>query len=457
MAEMQQRRREKLLSPVCARAWGTLRYHPVQSQMYADAMALADAPFEKRDEYVRFPVVVAGRGSGKTEFWRRILIKLLCKKRPWDDPIYFYCLPTFEQARRIGWEKIKPLVPPDWILGHPNESRLLIRTIWGSKLYVVGMDKPHRIEGDQVDGVVLDESSDQKPEAYTKTILPMLQERKGFCARIGVPKRSGVGATDFKKAFDEGLLPNKTGLKGYNWSSFSIRSKEELATLMAQMTEKDAEEQLGGVWVDNEGQVFYAYSDRENVSEHCKYNPDEKIGVGCDFNVTPMAWVIFHYQNGIFRIFDEIFMKETNTQKTLDELNRRYPVHKKGWVFIGDATGASRKTSAASTDYAQIANDLRFVNSELRFPRSNPAILDRFASTNAAMRNANGVRRVFIHPKCEKLRSDLLSRIYKPGTRELPNESGTDIGHITDALGYAIHKLSPLGMILPSQPVNLVG
>jgi len=427
-------------------AWTVLRYHEIQHSMYHADLNV-----------IRFPVAVAGRGSGKTELWRRRIVKELAVKKPWHDPIYFYCLPTFEQARRVGWEKIKDLVPPSWIDGRPNESRLLIRTIFGSKLYVVGMDKPHRIEGDQVDGIVLDECSDQKPEAYTKTILPMLQERVGWCARIGVPKRSGIGATAFKEAFDEGNLPNDVGIKSYNWSSFSVRSKEELAAYLAQMTEKDAEEQLGGIWVDQEGQVFYAYSDTHNVSDQCVYNPREKIGVGSDFNVSPMSWVIFHYSNGIMRVFDEISKKDTNTQATLDELYLRYPAHKAGWVFFGDATGQSRHASADSTDYAQISNDLRFTNSECRYPSKNPSLLSRFATCNAMFKNAHGVRRVFIHPKCKKLRSDLQSRIYKPGTRELPNESGTDIGHMSDALGYAIHKIAPIALTIQSQPVAATG
>ena len=58
------------------------------------------------------------------------------------------------------------------------------------------------------------------------------------------------------------------------------------------------------------------------------------------------------------------------------------------------------------------------------------------------LRNAHGDARVFISPKCKRLIEDLKDRAYKEGTRE-PDDHG-DIGHITDAFGYIIHKRFPI-------------
>jgi hypothetical protein len=91
------------------------------------------------------------------------------------------------------------------------------------------------------------------------------------------------------------------------------------------------------------------------------------------------------------------------------------------------------------------------------YPKSNPSVLSRFASTNAAFKNANGILSCFIHPKCQKLRSDLQARTYKPGTRIPADETGTDIGHITDALGYAIHKLRPMSQAFQPAPIAATG
>jgi hypothetical protein len=158
-------------------AWFQLRYHAQQAAMWRTKK--------------RFVAAACGRGSGKTELARRRIVRFLPIKKPWADPMYFYALPTFAQARRVAWKKIKALIPREWCT-KINESEMLIETVFGSSLYVVGMDKPQRIEGDQWDGGVVDESCDQKPKAFDLSIRPALTHRNGWCWRIGVPKRHGT-------------------------------------------------------------------------------------------------------------------------------------------------------------------------------------------------------------------------------------------------------------------------
>ena len=429
---------EQLTTP----AWHNpkMRWHPLQHKLYTTR--------------ARFPVVVAGRGSGKTNISRKKIVRMLPVRKPWADPLYFYGLPTYGQAKRMAWEQLIALIPPDWLKGQPNKTEMCIETIFGSKLYVVGLDKPYRIEGNQWDGGILDECSDQRPEAYTKSILPMLTERNGFCWRIGVPKRNGIGGKAFKEGFDKGLLPNDIGLESYTWDSRSVWTEEELRMQKAQMSDKDADEQFGGIWVESEGQIFYAYSDTHNVSAAAIYRPEWRIGVGSDFNVNPMAWVLFHYQGKVMTVFDEIWLRDTNTQAALNELHRRYPTHR-GWNFYGDASSRARHASAVVTDFAQIKNDGRFIDSVVHYPKANPAVQDRFAATNALCKNAVGHRRLFINPKCENLRNDLLSRTYKEGSRE-PDDEG-DLGHITDALGYPIYAIAPIVVETEGGNVTITG
>ena len=111
----------------------------------------------------------------------------------------------------------------------------------------------------------------------------------------------------------------------------------------------------------------------------------------------------------------------------------------------------------SSTDYTQIVNDGRFLNKKVKYPTSNPAVLDRFAATNMMLKNAVGRRSLFIHPKCKNLRADLLARTDKEGTREPDDKPGTDLGHITDALGYPIHMLCRLRRARPNAKINITG
>lgn len=419
-------------------AWFQLRPHSVQSQLYRSV--------------ARFNCVVAGRGSGKSEIERRKVVRYLPVRKPWNDPAYFYCLPTVQQAKRVAWRKIKPLIPQSWIK-KINETEMLIETIFGSTLQVFGMDKPQRMEGSQYDGGVVDESSDQREDVFDATILPTLSHREGWCDRVGVPKRYGPGAQNFKDFFDKGLKggddSNELRIQSFHWTSDGIVPQQELDFAKANLDLRDYRERYLASWEQSTGLIFYCYDDVLNVDSTICYNPNLPLCIGSDFNVNPMAWAIGHRYDNKLEIFDEVWLRNTSTQDTLNYLHKRYGQHQAGFEFFGDATGRARKTaanSAAQSDYIIIRNDTRFNRAQVYYPKSNPSLVDRFAACNAMFCNVKGERRLIIHPRCIQLRKDLQQRAYIEGTRE-PDDSG-DIGHITDALGYIVHRAYPLRNII---------
>ena len=389
-----------------------------------------------------------GRGSGKSELAKRRVVRMLPIRKPWPDPLYFYTLPTYAQAKRVAWKHILSLIPKEWIK-KIRESDLIVETVFGSELHVLGMDKPQRIEGVQWDGGVVDESCDQKPGVFDRSIMPALAHRNGWCWRIGVPKRYGVGAKEFKGVCDVGLSGEDPDVVTYTWPSSDILTPEQLSAAQRLLDARDYNEQYNATWETVGGCVFYAF-DHANI-RRVDYNPGEKIIVGSDFNVDPMAWVLAHDRGGVLHVFGELYLRNTNTQSTLDELFKRYGKHNAGWVFFGDASGRARKTSASSSDYLIIRNDERFKGRKIYYLKSNPPIADRFAATNALFRNARGERRCFIDPGCIHLIDDLQSRQYKEGSKE-PDDYG-DIGHASDALGYIIYRKYPIRFNLESSPV----
>lgn len=410
-------------------AWTALRFHEQQSRLWRSK--------------AQFKAVVAGRGGGKTELARRYTIRWLPVQKPWADAMYFYALPTYAQAKRVAWKPLKRLVPPEWI--KPNgisESELTIETEFGSTLHLVGMDKPERIEGNQWDGGVLDESSDQKPGAFNTSVLPALSHKRGWCWRIGVPKRFGRGSKEFKQFWQRGLRGEDPNIESFHWTSGEIIPPEALEFARLNLDALDFNEQYGATWESAGGRCFHAFSREHNV-QPVGHQPSAVIYVGSDFNVDPMCWILSHKIGNELHVFDELFIRDTNTQRTLDELWTRYgATQKNGWCFLGDASGRARKTSASKSDYQLIKADERFAPKRVLYPKANPAIVDRFAACNALMCNAASTRRLFIAPKCVHLIEDLEERVYKPGTRE-PADTG-DISHSSDALGYVIHPLFPL-------------
>lgn len=421
-------------------AWTTLRYHAMQSRLWRST--------------ARFRAVAAGRRSGKTEICRRRVIRMLPVVKPWPDPMYFYALPTRDQAKRVAWPKLKELVPKQWLAERGiSESELSITTMFGSKLWVLGMDKPARAEGIGYDGGVVDESCDQKPGVFDLTLRPALSDRIGWCDRIGVPKRTGPGAQEFKQFFERGLSGEDPEIESFAWPSADILPASEIESARRQLDEKDFNEQYNASWETVGGAVFYAFSDVLNVSVDIGYNPTLPLLVGCDFNVDPMAWVFAQQRNDELWVIDELWMRNTNTEAALKELKRRFGDHQAGFRIFGDATGKARKTAASQSDYVQIRNVEGLKDLRVMFPEANPPRHDRFAACNAMFCNAAGVRRCRVHARCKNLVRDLVARAYEPGTSE-PDDHD-DISHASDALGYLIHWLYPLRVVPDAKPPNI--
>lgn len=414
--------------------WEPLKPHPKQSQAwYTDR---------------KFVILACGRGSGKTVIARRRIIRNLAVTHNLPMAYHAYCLPTFNQARRVAWEALKNMVPKQWLKGRPNESEMSIETIFNSVLFVAGLDKPQRIEGTQWSSIVIDESSDVKPKTFDKSILPALTHNCFSCWRIGVPKRQGIGAAEFKAAYHQGLEdPNTLAL---SWPTSDIVDESELEDARSRLDPQDYDEQYNAKWGTLGGGIFHCYDDEANVLESVEYRPSWPIIVMSDFNVDPMCWCLGHYIDKKLYVFDELSLRHTNTRASLDVLYSKYGKHESGFLFTGDAAARANKTSADSSDYIQIFNDDRFKNKRVIYNSQNPSRRTRFSCTNAALKNAKGERRLFIHPRCKVLRKDLMDRAYKPGTLD-PDDSQF-VGHMSDALGYGVMLLMPLAVEQTEMP-----
>ncbi|HUT93814.1 MAG TPA: hypothetical protein VMY37_30405 [Thermoguttaceae bacterium] len=405
----------------------------------------------------RFIAVSAGRQSGKTEIAKRHLVMSLSVNRGWPETQYFFCEPTYKRAKHIAWRDFLDLIPPHWIHGGRYGRNVSHGELWirctlpthSASLWLFGLDRPQQMEGRTWDGGVIDESCDIKPGTFNLSILPALGIRRGWCWRIGIPKRSGIGAVEYREFCEQceaGEYPNGAA---FTWPTAGIMDADEIRHARETMDVRDFREQYEAAWETISGQIFHAF-DREYNIRPCPYHANHALSIGCDFNVDPMAWVIGHAYPDRLEWFDELFIRNCNTQAALNVLWERYASHAGGFQFFGDASGRARKTSASATDYLQIANDSRFTNRgrTIHFPDANPAVADRFASCNAMFCNAAGNRRMFIDPNCRHLIRDLEVRGYKPGSRE-PADTG-DVGHITDAMGYVVWRLFPLSLDAPA-------
>ena len=408
----------------------------------------------------RFKFLPCGRGSGKTTIALRRLVIALATPVDWPDPRYFYGADSAIHAAEIAWDALEDLIPPEWMDGEPEKSAKQFRTKWGALLRIVGFENRNksRLEGKQWDGGVIDESSDVWPGVVDRIVRPALTDRRGWLWRIGVPKRSGVGATEYREVCETADVALDQAC--HAWPSSAVVSAEELKHAALTMDPLDYAEQFEASWQTAGGSIFYAYADEVN-KRRCSYNADIPLIVGSDFNVDPMAWVICHVypvdrllaflrqvssepRLDALEVIDEIHIRDTHTAATLDALYQRYGAHKGGWVFVGDASAQNRSTATSKTDYEIIAADTRFappagVAQHMRtiYAAGNPSLVDRFNWCNALLRNAAGESHAFFDPAARYLIRDLQTRSRKPGTRRPEKDSG----HPSDAWGYIVSTL----------------
>ena len=136
----------------------------------------------------RFLVLVLHRRAGKTE----LALKKLCNaalKNTLDLPHYAYVAPLLKQAKTIAWARLKQMVAPFGPHVEINESELIVKfRPNGAVIRVLGADNPDSLRGVRLDGAMIDEVAQVKPEVWEEIIRPALSDRRGWAWFLGTPK-----------------------------------------------------------------------------------------------------------------------------------------------------------------------------------------------------------------------------------------------------------------------------
>lgn len=133
----------------------------------------------------RFCVLVAHRRLGKTVLSINHLIHmaLTCTRQ---RPVLAYIAPFRAQAKQIAWDYLKHYtrtIPGRSI----NETELALGLPNGATIRLFGADNPDALRGLYLDGVVLDEVAQMRPETWGEIVRPALSDRHGWAAFIGTP------------------------------------------------------------------------------------------------------------------------------------------------------------------------------------------------------------------------------------------------------------------------------
>ncbi|CAB4154756.1 phage_term_2, phage terminase, large subunit, PBSX family [uncultured Caudovirales phage] len=378
----------------------------------------------------RFRVVVAGRRFGKTH----LSIRELCYHARQPNQEVWYVAPTYRQAKQIVWRKLKhKLQDLNWAK-KINESELTIVLKNNSVISLKGADNADSLRGVGLDFMVMDEFADVEETAWTEVLRPTLADKQGKALFIGTPKGIGNWAHDLY------TMPLENPQV---WASFTYTTLdggqvtlEEIEAAKADLDERTFRQEFMATFETYAGRIYYSFDRKLNCIAPNTIDLST-VYIGMDFNIDPMSAVIAVRQGDSLYVIDEIRMFSSNTAETVEEIKQRYP-KSKVWVYP-DPAARQRKTSAGGATDITILQNAGFV---VKSPNSHTPVRDRINAVNSRLKDAKGISRLFIHPKCKYTIEGLERQTYKEGTTQPDKESGYD--HMMDALGYLVDYLFPV-------------
>ncbi len=348
----------------------------------------------------------------------------------------WYGAPTFLQAKRVMWGRVKRAIPRSWIAGRPNETTCSLRLLSGHVIRLVGLDASENLRGSGLWFFGGDEWADCRPSAWREVIRPMLSTARGHALFIGTPK----GFDHFRDAY---LLGQPGGDPSYRSFLFTTADggnvpPEELEAARRELDLRTWQQEYCASFETYAGRVVYAFSRAGNV-KRSGYDPNRPLHVGMDFNVNPMSATIWQEQGETTRQIDEIVLPTSNTDEMAGEIARRYgrdgfePGRREvGHITVyPDPAGAQRRSSAGGRTDIGILREKGFA---VCASRSHPPVRDRMNVMNRQFRSADGQVLATVDPRCVRSIEAYERLVFREGTGEPDKTQGFD--HLVDASGY---------------------
>lgn len=425
--------------------WYSLIDHPVQLDL-----------IQAVPNGVRFPVVPAGRRSGKTERFKRFIVKQAMHN---DNEKYFAAAPTRDQAKKIFWDDLKLLSLSSTHSRRPSETDLKIYFASGSELHVVGLDKPQRIEGINWTGGGIDEIADLKTRAVFENVMPALDtvdprrpKHLAWCWFLGVP--DGLNHYyDMAQLAKSGTNPE---YKLYHWKSAEILPPAVIDSARRRMGAKQFRQEYEASFETATGRIYEDYGDHNNTTETIQSH--ERLHWSHDQNFTPLSSCISVIRDNSLYLLDEIVLSSAVSRQSALEFVDKYEDHKNKFVYIyGDPAGRAGEKHGHRSDYDEIEVVLREHgwDYERRVSRKHPAIKDRQNAVRAKILTAAGEVGLFINQSTAPWCHRGLSTVQLQEGSAFQEDQRNEYQHITTAIGYQVSRLWPINSIVtPLRPVS---
>lgn len=407
--------------------WYALKEHPVQLELI-NAVTSG----------IRFPLVPAGRRSGKTERFKRFLVKQASAVHG----IYFAAAPTHDQAKKIFWDDLKAFTLSCTHSRRPSESDRIIYMESGSEIHVIGLDKPQRIEGIPWTGGGIDEFADIKPDAWEANILPALNtvnptnpDYRAWCWLLGVP--DGLNHYyDLCMKAESGEDPN---FKVFHWKSAEILPPDVIAAMKRAMSAKQFKQEFEASFETASGRIYEDYSKDNHTT--ARIEPHEQLLWMHDQNFTPLSSAIGVRRGDDLYLLDEIVLTSAVSKQSALEFVEKFKDHQNKHVLVyGDPAGQAGEKHGHASDYSDIEGVLRAHG--WKFTRkvkpAHPAIKDRQNAVRAKICTADGHRSLFVNPATAPWCDKGLATVQLQEGSTFQEDQKNKYQHITTAIGYCV-------------------
>ena len=397
----------------------------------------------------KYPAIVAGFGSGKTQaLAARVIALALTNKDLW---IGFYA-PTYSLIDTVARPRIEQMLNEFGLKFTSNETKKTLKIHGYGNILFRSLSDPASIIGFETCHAVADEFDTMSKKAadlafkMIKARNRVRMKRTKKCPHLsGQPNTIAIGTTPegFKFVYEKWGNNPKRGYKLIRASTYSnqknlapgyiddLREMYPTALFDAYILGEFVNLTSGSVYAD-----FDRALDKNGTAEVIKLG--EELHIGMDFNVGKMAAVVYVLRNGCPFALDE-FTKGRDTPSLCASIRARYG-HRHKITIYPDASGnSSSSQSAVISDFVLI----RQAGFEIKAPMKNPLVRDRIAAVNTLILNALGARKLRVNvDRCPELAKTLEQQIFDEKSGEPDKKAELD--HVGDAAGYPLHQIYPL-------------
>lgn len=346
--------------------------------------------------------------------------------------------------------------PSTWVKCKRNFDRFnnIISFCNGGLIFTGSLDNYFSHSGKELGWAILDETKDTKEEAVKEVVITRLRQ-PGMFRVNGEIKQEGTKDQQWnplycltsparvdwlnemfelesfieeisakiysRETFFHKEFKNKCVVISSTYHNVHNVGENYINNIFATNSEERAKALVYGNPFATTGGEFYSSFDRLHHVANVKYDPTLPIHISFDQNSVPYNSAglsqVKRMDNGNWewRFFDEIALPNprNSTEEVCDEFIARYDSYKPVIYYYGDASGHSRKVSAAKTDFKHHYEVVDFklrkylVNGSDRTLFVNPSIPLRRDFMNKMLEGKLPIRFI-VDENCHKMIADLM-------------------------------------------------